>query len=244
MRVLIADVRCLSDEGLYSRACALVDEKRRQQAERMHGEADRRRCIGAGILLNAALRAHAAQEAPGFSCCDLVKAVKYYDERLNYPVAHMPGGKPYFEGRTDLYFNLSHSGDYAACVLADRPAGIDIEGKRNVSGSLAKRFYSEAECAWIKQGNDKEEQETRFFRLWTLKEAYGKVTGEGLASSLKSAYFAPDDNKKQGDGTEEEKLMFCDAGQAGRYDVLEWQRDGYRIAAACQKPGIAKDGLL
>ena len=48
------------------------------------------------------------------------------------------------EGET-LHYNLSHSADYAACVISDRPVGIDIEkGKHDLSRRNAF-FFSEEE---------------------------------------------------------------------------------------------------
>lgn len=50
-------------------------------------------------------------------------------------------GKPYFKGHADLYFNLSHSGNFAVCIVAGMPCGIDIEGTCRLSRPLQKDFF-------------------------------------------------------------------------------------------------------
>lgn len=53
-------------------------------------------------------------------------------------------GKP-MRKKKDIYFNLSHSGNYVLCVLASEEIGCDIEKIREVKWKLAKRFFSEKE---------------------------------------------------------------------------------------------------
>ena len=38
-------------------------------------------------------------------------------------------GKPYSKAFPDLYFNISHSDTACACIIAEAPAGIDVERK-------------------------------------------------------------------------------------------------------------------
>ena len=76
-----------------------------------------------------------------------------------------PSGKPYIDG--DIYFNISHSHEYAVCAVADVPVGIDIELIRPVSERVRKRFL-----------NDCPPEDA--IREWTRRESYGKMTGEGF----------------------------------------------------------------
>ena len=56
-------------------------------------------------------------------------------------------------------------------------------GQRKNVIRVAKRFFTQAECDWI--GNDS----LKFSRIWTLKEAYAKLTGEGIAGTVSKAEF-------------------------------------------------------
>lgn len=93
--------------------------------------------------------------------------------------AYGENGKPYLKDRTDLYFSLSHSDKYAVCAVADCEVGIDIEPISPARPAVLRRCFTEEEQRWI--GEDA----ARFTRLWTMKEAYMKLTGTGLSVPAK-----------------------------------------------------------
>ena len=85
-------------------------------------------------------------------------------------------------------FNLSHSGDYIVmAVTSDAKVGVDIEQiKLNARRlNIADNFFSEPEKIWIFEATD-EAKIMRFYQLWTLKEAFMKALGVGLAIPLDS----------------------------------------------------------
>jgi len=100
-------------------------------------------------------------------------------------------GKPQIDAalaRPDLRFNLSHSKGLVACVVATgAPIGIDVELISSAHSGLdiASRYFSADEIALLRSRPLHEQPQT-FFRLWTLKEALVKATGEGLHRSLDS----------------------------------------------------------
>jgi len=104
-----------------------------------------------------------------------------------------PHGKPSIEGRTDLHFNISHCRGLTACVLRfGRPVGIDVEWLgRPAPIEVAQRFFSDAETNWLLRQPGPERHEA-FFRLWTLKEAYIKAKGLGLAQPLRDFTVSAD----------------------------------------------------
>ena len=96
----------------------------------------------------------------------------------------LPGGKPYLLGRPDFHFNLSHSGMWAVCAVAEVEIGVDIQQHRGISGKLIRRFTpGEQQLLEDAFGEDRLQL---FFELWVQKEAYLKCTGEGLTRSLRS----------------------------------------------------------
>lgn len=82
-------------------------------------------------------------------------------------------GKPYLQSNSDIFFNLSHSGNYVLCGIAERQIGVDIQKRhaKDVSGVKEK----------IHNAQDKDED---FFLLFSAKEAFCKCTGEGLQRDL------------------------------------------------------------
>jgi len=97
-------------------------------------------------------------------------------------IARREGGKPYFPGREDLHFNLSHSGDLALCALDSAPVGADIQVVRTWRPALPGRVCSPGELAWLEGQSDRQ---AAFTLLWTLKEARAKESGRGLTSSIR-----------------------------------------------------------
>lgn len=99
------------------------------------------------------------------------------------PITADARGKPELGlGGSDVRFNLAHSGELAACAVAfGSPVGIDVErigDTRDVAG-LAQKVLSKRELLHLRAiGGITEE---RFLTAWTLKEAFLKARGEGLA---------------------------------------------------------------
>ncbi len=151
------------------------------------------------------------------------------EELFQHPDAEIRIGahnKPFIP-ESSLGFNLTHSRDWIALVIAQKniapkspPAvGIDLEAickRRNFAG-LLKRTFTEEEIAWILSLNPTVEERSpskldesllnsplnfkemeRFFWLWSGKEAYLKADGRGL-SGLSSLAFAPSCNRVIGE---------------------------------------------
>lgn len=92
---------------------------------------------------------------------------------------YLENGKPVIDGG---YISLSHSGSFAVCALADDPVGVDLEVYRRVSPSIKKRLLSEAELSEYGSSED----ENYLLSKFVMKEAYLKLTGEGIAGGLSS----------------------------------------------------------
>ena len=89
-------------------------------------------------------------------------------------------------------FNLSHAdGMVGVAVVAgpDVPVGFDLERfDRTIELDLADRYFRSEEVRWL-ASLEPDERPRGFLRLWTLKEALIKATGEGLSRELDSFWF-------------------------------------------------------
>ncbi|MBL4987504.1 4'-phosphopantetheinyl transferase family protein [Bacillus safensis] len=94
-------------------------------------------------------------------------------------------GKPVVRQLPSFHFNLSHSGDWVVCAVDDAPVGIDIEEIKPIDLAIAKRFFSADEYQDL-LSQPAERQEAYFFHLWSMKEAFIKLTGKGLSYGLSS----------------------------------------------------------
>jgi 4'-phosphopantetheinyl transferase len=93
--------------------------------------------------------------------------------------ANLPPGSP------PLRFNISHTSGLVACaVTVGRDIGLDVEDiDRPVAHDVAGRFFAPREVADLR-ALPPDRQRVAFFDYWTLKEAYIKARGLGLALPL------------------------------------------------------------
>jgi 4'-phosphopantetheinyl transferase len=99
-----------------------------------------------------------------------------------------PGGRPRLAGeaaRAGVDFNVSHTrGLIAIAVARDVRVGIDVEATgRPWSENLPARFFAPAEASALDELPPSGRQ-VRFYEYWTVKEAYLKARGLGLALPL------------------------------------------------------------
>ncbi len=150
------------DQLDLSAALAAVDDKRREYALRYKHERSQRQCLAAFLLLQRALR----QE---------------YGITGELKMAYGPHGKPMLVDYPDIHFNLSHCRDAVACIVGGQPVGIDVECIDRYRPLLLDYTMNEHERAHIAASP---EPATAFIRLWTMKEALLKLTGQGITDDL------------------------------------------------------------
>lgn len=253
MRMIIAaaDVTYFNDNPTaYEKAYNLISDDRRRKADRLKSKNDKLRCVASGILLNYLLKmwsesvSNVDNKADSDSMqnsnkniliVNLQEIIDNCDRKYNYETTTIANGKPILKDYPDIHFNISHSGKYVVCAVANVPVGVDIEGNRPINAAVAKRFFSAEENEWVSAADNQSVQEQRFFRLWTLKEAYAKATGQGIALSISKAKFrvveCGDDLGSEELVANPQKLIFADSGLAKEYKIAEFgEIRGYRVA--------------
>lgn len=93
-------------------------------------------------------------------------------------------GKPYIKGVQNFHYNISHTLDAIVVATSRYPVGVDIEHIRTFDGRIVERFFCQNEAEYIK--SSRENQQDRFYEIWTKKEAYVKWIGKGLSVPLNS----------------------------------------------------------
>lgn len=108
-------------------------------------------------------------------------------------------GKPYWAGADQIYFNISNTKGAVVCALSEQEVGIDVECKRKTSISLLRKCCEDTELRYIlgkeydssqKEAFEMEIMQERFVQLWTLKESYLKMTGEGMYFPIRDVVFS------------------------------------------------------
>lgn len=120
-----------------------------------------------------------------FLCYNLLKTALENDYGINdFELLFSEKGKPYLKDRNDIFFSISHSKKCCVCVVSDRVIGVDAEEIKPFSQRLAEKVCSENELREIEKSPDKARE---FTKIWTRKESFIKMTGEGFSHGLKEA---------------------------------------------------------
>lgn len=176
VHVWYADVRVLrTDPGRRGRARAWLDDAAAARFARYRHDDDREMFLLGRVLARVLVGRAGGVPPTGW---------RWKDGRHGRPEVDEPG--------CNVRFNIAHSAGLVACaVAAGRDVGVDLEDRlrRPVDRRLVRRFCSPAEAADIeRQGVDWHD---RFLTYWTLKEAYLKARGLGIALPLASIELQP-----------------------------------------------------
>ncbi len=156
----------------------VMSEGRRQKCDSLKNESDKKLCIAADMILRKVL-----SEKTGTA-----------PEKLVFGLESK--GKPYLEN-AEYKFSVSHSGKYVAvAVNKSCDIGIDVEMIRPVRSAVARHILTRKDIEYVFNDdkipdgiiNSREVLE-RFFKVWTYKEAFVKLTGEGITDNIKSFSF-------------------------------------------------------
>ena len=92
-------------------------------------------------------------------------------------------GKLFLKDYPHIHFNISHSEDFVACVVADKRVGIDIQKIIPAKDNISKYVFNEITIDLI---NNSLNKDLEFTKQWTKLEAYLKLKGTGFVGNKKS----------------------------------------------------------
>lgn len=168
LRVFCTRIPDLSDERVLRSMIPLLTKVRAEKTDKYYRNEDKLRSAVSELLLRY-----------GYHLVKNSKDVPFRE------IAFGEYGKPRLVGYDEPEFNLSHAGNYVACVLADCEVGIDIEiFLKKMDLNISKHYFTNAEHQFITE--DGMSSLRRFFHIWTLKESYIKKIGTGLYKPLNS----------------------------------------------------------
>ncbi len=181
VHVWIAFPDQIKDASLYKAYSAMMTKEERERGRRYRFARHRRQFALTRALVRTTLSRYSQ--------------VKPHEWRFE----HNQYGRPSIQAsqnRLGMQFNLAHTNGLVACaVIRDAPddhrmVGVDVENteRRGATVEIAKRYFSDREIADLRKTAEAK-QRLRFFEYWTLKEAYIKARGMGLAIPLKQFSF-------------------------------------------------------
>jgi len=159
-----SDTCALADRGLFERLYSTVSDYRRSKIDGYIFDKDKRLSLGVELLLRKALEDMG--EDADLSCIDTVA-----------------NGKPVIRG-SDFHFNLSHSEERVMCSVSDSDVGCDVERIQPIDLDIARRYFYGTEYDAIASESLPDSRYDLFYRFWTLKESFMKVTGLGFELEL------------------------------------------------------------
>jgi 4'-phosphopantetheinyl transferase len=157
-----------------AKACArLLSDDERARWQRFKFDEHRREYLATHALARIALSHHHALAPPAW---------RFSSNKF---------GKPAIDPERGPRFNLSNSLGLVVCLISEgAEVGVDVE-PRTRAGSVAEvgpRMFSQREQAQLEALPARARPE-RALHLWTLKEAYIKARGMGLALPLNEFSF-------------------------------------------------------
>jgi 4'-phosphopantetheinyl transferase len=160
--------------ALWPQLVGLLGAEEWQRAEHFVFERDRRVYQAAHALKRLILSAHASTVVE--------------PQTWTFEVGRH--GKPRVAGGAGPRFNLSHCDGLATCAVSEcTELGLDVENiDRPAPLEVLTTCFAASEVRWLRSLPE-EAQQIAFVRLWTLKEAYIKAIGIGLAQPLDALAF-------------------------------------------------------
>jgi 4'-phosphopantetheinyl transferase len=184
---------------------------RLEQHERVRYAAYRSATAGRGYLATRAL----ARTALAYYSGQPAERLCLGTDRLGRPQMTSPA-------MPRLHFSLANTRQLAVGLFAfDRNVGVDAELVAPIgTAEIAGHFFSAQERAELATLGDAARR-SRFYELWTLREAYLKARGVGLTLPLDQLVF-----RLTSTGT-----VHAEFGPAIRDDPLHWQFGLVRLTA-------------
>ena len=107
--------------------------------------------------------------------------------------------------KNGIFLSASHTKNCCVGAAAFVPIGIDAENIQNVRKNVVKRFFSQSEQLLVEKSSDKN---FMFTKIWTMKEAYGKMLGKGLCAAREIQFY-------------EENNEFCCSDKSVEFEIVK-----------------------
>ena len=218
LHVWLAFDRQLTQRPLVKAFAALLDAGERERAARFRSDEHAHQFLVTRALQRSVLSCYAPETAPA-------------DWRFVAGERGKPELAPEFAG-CGLRFNISHTALLVAmAVTRGGQIGVDVEclNARAAPLALATRYFTSSEARHL-AGLPATEQQRHFYRLWTLKEAWLKATGTGVAEGLAGVSFEFDAASQVGQVT-------VPVGDSSRWQFWQGQpSEQHLMAIAASNP--------
>lgn len=164
IQLFFLETSCRYDPEAAVRFLPLLPERRIKQIKSMRADIDGKLLLYSDILLRYLLCKHYSLR----------------NQDINF--LRNSYGKPFLTHEPSIYFNVSHTRNAIAVALSDRETGVDVERKGLPDKDAARKAFTGCEYNRVYSGEV--DEDTRFYEIWTRKEAYLKWLGKGWAETI------------------------------------------------------------
>lgn len=200
VRVFAVWTEKLPDPALEPSCMDGLAQYRRDKIDKHRTKEGRRQSLGAGLLLKYVLEQYGIGQ-------DRVRIGE--------------NGKPEADG---ICFNLSHSGSLVICAVGTQHLGCDAERIDPSRLKVAAHFFSENENHYLQQFEGLQQAQA-FCRIWTMRESYIKMTGEGMRLGFSKYEIQMQD----------EAAAVWRNGQKEKCCFFEYETEGFRISVCTEE---------
>ncbi|MEN8205785.1 MAG: 4'-phosphopantetheinyl transferase superfamily protein [Pseudomonadota bacterium] len=175
----------VTDPGQLQEYQSLLSPDEQERYRRFHFDRDRHHYLIAHVLLRKTLSAYVDINP---------SAWQFSNNQHGRPEISAPDIAPL------LRFNLTHTNGLVACVVTlELDCGIDVEqlSARGNLMAIAEKMFAASEQQDLMNLDDQSFLD-RFFTYWTLREAYCKALGVGIAWSKSDYCFMEDGGDRWG----------------------------------------------
>lgn len=198
--VYIAEIKGADWQALYARFKDNLNPLRVERIENAANVGVKKELVCTGVLLQGVLRSQGAS---------------FRDFEYG------PNGKPSLKDRDDVFFNISHSGNYVVIALCGQEVGVDVQKPVPYKEALVNRISTMDERSRL---GDIPVKHLNY--MWAVKEAYTKLTGEGISKNLADITFEKSD----------ENIIISDMGENAAYGKSIISDDLYEAVIATREP--------
>ena len=162
MEIHVADMRKLPLAEEYERILSHLPEEAIKRAQRFRRQDDRVRSVVAAFMMKR----------------DVERILRERNLPPHFRILRGVYGKPYVAEHPDIHFSISHSGAVIVYASGTESLGVDVEEMACGDLSEFRGFFRTHEWNHI---NTSEHPIFEFYRVWTVREAFSKLIGQGLS---------------------------------------------------------------
>lgn len=205
MIILFFEIKNAEDYGRYEKYLPLVSAERRERVKRTKSPKAKTVCLLAEVLMRREIGKALGmkEEDIRFSYTEQGKPYIGYDD-YHFSISHTENVIVFTDSSVPVGIDIEGINPYRGSAGSSEKKGneegtgaeiTEIEGvgrdKAKKRLKVAERFFTEREFESVKNapffdGENEDGIDREFCRIWTMKEAYVKMTGRGLLIPLNS----------------------------------------------------------